>query len=1003
MPKPRTVTNKKASSGEMSAINSPKTMPKQKASQPPNKVTKKSIPPKDISHLAAGNLNYLESIYGDYLQSSSGNKVTDKGLNPKSEWDSFFSSLSSSQKLNGNASSHKSNSAPELSYAAFINDLNALGMTTDVASSSPTSGNTFSNETKRQGFDALVNAYRIYGHKNSKINPLQCKSRSNTDELSLETYGLSENDMDAEFPTKLMGFGIDKMTLRQAIDYLGRTYCGPLATEFMYISERDKKKWLINKLECQATYAETLQDKQLKILERLVAASGLEASLASKYPGTKRFGLEGSEALIPVMDELVQYSGSLDIKEIVIAMAHRGRLNVLVNILGKNPASLFDEFEGKYTLDENSFGDVKYHQGFSSNLDTPGGHVHLALAFNPSHLEIVSPVAEGSVRARQDRRNDKTGDKVIPIVIHGDASFSGQGVVMETLQMSKLKGFKTGGTIHIIINNQIGFTVSDIGDARSTEYSSDVAKILEVPIFHVNGENPDAVIFATQMALEYRMKYHTDVVIDLICYRRHGHNEADEPAITQPMMYDEIRKHQSVTDIYANQLINSGLLSEDDYVAMKTDYRDHLDKGDHVSRSLVTTSNTELHVDWTPYLGQEWSDTCDTSMDIKELKKLGKQILQLPDDFDAHRQVQKVFSDRLAMLNGERPVDWGYAELLAYSSLITKGHAVRMSGQDSRRGTFSHRQAVVHNQTNGNSYCPLKNLPNANANFQIFDSFLSEEAAMAFEYGYAATNPQALVLWEGQFGDFANGAQVVIDQFLSSGETKWQRLCGLGLLLPHGYEGQGPEHSSARLERFLQLCADNNMQVCIPSTAGQVFHMLRRQVVRPLRKPLVVMMPKSLLRKKIASTMIDDLAKGQFMPIIPEVDESIDTKSVNRVILCSGKVYYELSAYRQEHGIKDTAILRIEQLYPFPHGNLDKELSVYKNAKYFVWCQEEPMNQGAWYSSKHHLEIAHKGSLPKSKLLFAGRPSAASPAPGYMALHNKLQSALIENAFTLKE
>ncbi|MCH9665614.1 MAG: 2-oxoglutarate dehydrogenase E1 component [Gammaproteobacteria bacterium] len=957
----------------------------------------------DISHLAGGNLNYLENIYGDYLKSINGDGGASSNATESGEdWNSFFRSLAAPQKYSEKNSTQPANITQELSYGAFVNDINALGMR-GATSVSSTTGNTFSSATKQQAFDALVSAYRVYGHKKSNINPLQCKSRSNDDELKLDIYGLTENDLDEKFSAELLAVGDETMTLREAIDHLERTYCGSLATEFMYISERDKKQWVINKLETPTSYASEEKDKRLKILERLVAASGLEASLASKYPGTKRFGLEGGETLIPVLDELAQYAGTLKIKEIVLAMAHRGRLNVLVNILGKNPASLFDEFEGKYTLDEKFFGDVKYHQGFSSNLETPGGQVHLAMGFNPSHLEIVSPVAVGSVRARQDRREDKTGDQVIPIVIHGDASFSGQGVVMETLQMSDLKGFRIGGTVHIILNNQIGFTVSDVGDARSTYYASDVAKILEVPIFHVNGEDPDAVIFATRMALEYRMKYHTDVVIDLICYRRHGHNEADEPALTQPLMYSEIRQRPTVTDIYAQKLIDADLLSENDYSKMKNEYREHLDNGDHVSSSLVINPNTELFVDWTPYLNQEWSDTCDTSINLKELKDIGKQLLQLPDDFVEHRQVKKLFEDRQAMINGDKPVDWGCAELLAYGSLITKGHSVRMSGQDSRRGTFSHRQAVVHNQTHNYSYCPLSNMQSAKAKFQIFDSFLSEEAAMAFEYGYAATNPNALVLWEAQFGDFANGAQVVIDQFLSSGETKWQRLCGLVLLLPHGYEGQGPEHSSARLERFLQLCADNNMQVCVPSTAGQVFHMLRRQVVRSLRKPLVVMMPKSLLRKKTSATMITDLAKGQFMTVIPEVDASIEPKKVNRVILCSGKVYYELLDYRQEHNIKNTAILRIEQLYPFPHAHIDEALSVYTNVKYFVWCQEEPMNQGAWYSSKHHLEIVNKGSCPKAQLIASGRPHAASPAAGYMALHNKLQFALVEGAFKLKE
>lgn len=956
----------------------------------------------DTSHLAGGNLNYLDSLYDDYLTTSKDATIAD-------DWHKFFgdlptSSVNGDSKGENNGKSNGGGAAQEVSHTAFINDLKNLGVRSNTPQARIGTTAKDTADEKQHGYNALVFAYRIYGHKKANINPLECKSRYNDDELKFETYGLDSNDLKREFSAQALHCGIPKMTLGETIEYLDKTYCGPLASEFMYISERDKKRWLIDKLEGNGIATSIDNKKRLRIIERLVAASGLETSLASKYPGTKRFGLEGGEVLIPMMDELTQYAGAAQIKEIVIAMAHRGRLNMLVNLFGKNPTSLFDEFEGKYNISsDRSIGDVKYHQGFSCNLETEGGEVHLALAFNPSHLEIVSPVAEGSVRARQDRRGDNTGDEVMPIIIHGDASFSGQGVVMETFQMSNLKGFRTGGSIHVILNNQIGFTVSDVGDARSTEYASDVAKMLEAPIFHVNGDDPEAVIVASQIAMDYRMKYHSDVVIDVICYRRHGHNEADEPSITQPMMYAEIKKHPSVTDIYANKLLQQGLISEDDYAKIKEEYRTHLDNGDHVTLSLVTKPNTKLFVDWDPYLNQEWEDNCDTSIKIKELKKIGEQLLRLPPGFKLHRQVEKVFADRTKMLEGEKPVDWGYAELLAYGSLISKGHRVRMSGQDSRRGTFSHRQAVVHSQADGQSYCPLQHMDKKAAHFQIFDSFLSEEAAMAFEYGYATTDPSALVLWEGQFGDFANGAQVVIDQFLSSGETKWQRLCGLTLLLPHGYEGQGPEHSSARLERFLQLCADQNMQVCVPSTAGQFFHMLRRQTIRPLRKPLVVMMPKSLLRKEISSTMIGDLAKSSFMPAIDETDSSVDTKKVKRLILCSGKIYYELVTHRAQSGIKDTAIIRIEQLYPFPHAELNKLLAGYKNIKHLVWCQEEPMNQGAWYSSKHNLEIVQRNTFPKVTLLFAGRDHSPSPAAGYMALHNKLQLKVIDDAFSLEE
>ena len=960
------------------------------------------------SHLAGSNLTYLEGIYGEYLSRAPARDAKGQERGNGTHWDSFFTALPDSRSINGDGNSEaKTNGGTypgaEFSYGQFIKDLNSIGIRTNGVLSSSLSSDVSASQ-KQHSYNALVQAYRVYGHKKAATNPLNFKKRFNDDELKLESYGFSSSHLDTEFSAEILYCKKDRLSLRDTIARLEQTYCGSLSCEFMYISDKVKKNWLLEQLESNPIQESISDSQRMRIMERLVAAAGLEASLASKYPGTKRFGLEGGEVLIPMIDDLAQEAGKQKVKEIVIAMAHRGRLNMLVNIFGKKPATLFDEFEGKYNVTNDKLaGDVKYHQGFSCNLDTAGGEVHMALAFNPSHLEIVSPVAEGSVRARQDRRDDKIGEQVMPVIIHGDASFSGQGVVMETLQMSNLKGFRTGGSIHIILNNQIGFTVSDVGDARSTEYASDVAKMLEAPIIHVNGDDPESVIFATNLALQYRMKYHSDVVIDVICYRRHGHNEADEPSMTQPMMYAEIKKHKPVNDLYAAQLLEKGLLEEGEYEELKEKYRDHLDKGDHVSLSLTTKPNKKLFVDWDPYLGHTWEDEFDTSIKLSELKKIGGELKRLPQDFVLNKRVEKVFAEREAMLQGKKPVDWGYAELLAYGSLINVGHRVRISGQDSRRGTFSHRHAVVHNQNKGESYCPLQHMKTAKEKYQIFDSFLSEEAAMAFEYGYATTNPNCLVIWEAQFGDFANGAQVVIDQFLSSGETKWQRLCGLALFLPHGYEGQGPEHSSARLERYLQLCADQNMQVCVPSTAGQVFHMLRRQIIRLLRKPLVVMMPKSLLRKDTSSTMIADMAKSEFLTVIDEVDSTIKAKDVKRVILCSGKVYYELLEHRKENKIKGTAIIRLEQLYPFPHQRIAQILGVYKNTKHFVWCQEEPMNQGAWYSTKHHLDIVQRTLFPQASLLFAGRAHAASPAAGYMTLHNRLQMRLIKDAFENKE
>jgi 2-oxoglutarate dehydrogenase E1 component len=676
-------------------------------------------------------------------------------------------------------------------------------------------------------------------------------------------------------------------------------------------------------------------------------------------------------------------------------MAHRGRLNVLVNVLGKDPDDLFDEFEGKLPQNVGS-GDVKYHQGFSSNVDTPGGEMHLALCFNPSHLEIVGPVVEGSVRARQDRRLDYEGGIVAPIIVHGDAAFSGQGVVMETFQMSQTRGFYTGGTIHIIVNNQIGFTTNRQDDLRSTEYCTEVAKMVQAPIFHVNGDDPEAVMFVTQVAVDYRMQFRKDVVIDLVCYRRRGHNEAEEPMKTQPLMYQTIRQHPTTRTLYAEKLVAEGVISQEEADSMAEAYRDTLDKGDHVALSLVHEPDSKLFVNWGPYLGHEWTTPHDTRFDLKRLKELAAHLETLPDGFVLQRQVQRIMEDRHRMTAGAMSLNWGYAEVMAYATLLDEGHPVRLTGQDVGVGTFSHRHASLYDQKSGRRYIPLNQLEEQ-PTFDIYDSLLSEEAVLAFEYGYATTAPNALIVWEAQFGDFANGAQVVIDQFITSGEHKWSRLCGLVTLLPHGYEGAGPEHSSARTERFLQLAAQHNIQVCLPTTPAQVFHMLRRQAIRPLRKPLIALTPKSLLRHKLATSTLDDLAGGSFHAVLGEVD-NLDPGSVVRVILCSGKVYYDLLERRREDGADGVAIIRLEQLYPFPEEELGVVIAPFTNLKEVVWCQEEPMNQGAWYSSQHHMRrviLRHDESL---YLSYAGREGSASPAAGYQQLHIEQQTRLVEDA-----
>ncbi|HEX6003696.1 MAG TPA: 2-oxoglutarate dehydrogenase E1 component, partial [Burkholderiales bacterium] len=705
---------------------------------------------------------------------------------------------------------------------------------------------------------------------------------------------------------------------------------------------------------------------------------------------------------IPQLDLLLQNAGKAGVQELVIGMAHRGRLNVLVNIMGKMPKDLFAEFEGKHDAHLLA-GDVKYHQGFSSNVMTPGGPMHVTLAFNPSHLEIVNPVVEGSVRARQHRRRDFKGDQVLPVLIHGDASFAGQGVVMETLNLAQTRGYGTGGTVHIVVNNQIGFTTSDPRDTRSTLYCTDVAKMLEVPIFHVNGDDPDAVCLVTEIALDYRMKFHRDVVVDLVCYRRLGHNEQDEPMVTQPLMYKRIQKLPTTRKLYADRLVKDGVVSDAEAEEMITTCRNALDSGYHTNKTILSKYKPPFEVDWKPYIGTRWNEKDDTRLPLETLKRLGERITTVPDNFKLHPRVQKIIEDRRLMAQGKLPLDWGMAEHLAYATLLNEGYSIRLSGQDTGRGTFFHRHAVLHDQNrerwDQGTYIPLQNVSPKQGDFVVIDSLLSEEAVLGFEYGYATSGPNELVVWEAQFGDFANGAQVVIDQFIASGEVKWGRLCGLTLLLPHGYEGQGPEHSSARIERYLQLCADYNMQVCIPATPVQFYYLLRRQMIRPYRKPLIIFTPKSLLRHKESASPLEEFANDKFNPVNEDWDAAeIDPGKVKRVIFCTGKVFYDLRAGRRERDIKDLPLVRIAQLYPFPHEEFRAQIERYKTATEIVWCQEEPRNQGAWRHIQHYL-LRHL--LPHQKLFYAGRESSASPAAGYKQLHDEQQKALVDMALTM--
>jgi len=917
-------------------------------------------------HLSGSNAAYVEELYELYL-------VDEEEI--PSEWRTFFKSLESST---GKVEA-------DISHSRIRRDFEALGrqsrykqvLSNDAIVNSE-------HESKQVQVLQLISSYRVRGHQKSNLDPLGIMRRDRVPDLELEFHDLFPIDSSTIFQTGSLFITKQKAPLREIVEILERIYCASIGYEFMHIVNLEEKQWIQQKIESNDGRPTVEVEVKKHLLERLTAAEGLEKHLDAKYPGTKRFGLEGGESLIPAIDELIQRSGGLGAKEIVLGMAHRGRLNVLVNILGKNPGELFDEFEGKAVYE--SSGDVKYHQGFSSNIMTAGGELHMALAFNPSHLEIVSPVVEGSVRARQARRYDNEGDLVLPIIVHGDAAIAGQGVVMETFQMSQTRAYSTGGTVHIVVNNQVGFTTSKQEDARSTEYCTDVAKMVQAPIFHVNADDPEAVLFVTQIALDFRYKFKKDVVIDLVCYRRRGHNETDEGAITQPIMYSAIKQKKTTRAIYAEKLISGEIVASEEVISLNNNYRSALDTGEHVVKSLVKEPSIELFVDWSPYLGHDWSPYFNTSIPLNTLKALAKKLVEIPSKFTLQRQVKKLYDDRTKMSVGEIPVDWGFAESLAYASVLTSDNTVRITGQDVGRGTFSHRHAVLYDNINGDAHIPLQNIEKNQGSFSIYDSLLSEAAVLAFEYGYSTTTPNALVIWEAQFGDFANSAQVVIDQFITSGENKWQRLCGLTLLLPHGYEGQGPEHSSARLERFLQLCAEHNIQVCLPTTSSQVFHMLRKQVLSPVRKPLVVMSPKSLLRHKETVSSLEEMAEGSFQVILDETD-GLEPEKVDRVIICSGKVYYDLRDERRKRELDSVAIIRLEQLYPFPHDNFSKVLSQYKHIRSVVWCQEEPMNQGAWYSTQHHIVRGLQEHFPEIQLTYAGRDASAAAAAGYPALH----------------
>jgi 2-oxoglutarate dehydrogenase E1 component len=931
------------------------------------------------THLFGGNGPYVEEMYENYL--------ANPGSVPDS-WREYFDALQHVPAVDGS----NAKDVPHMPVInAFAERAKAGGTKVVMASENVEMGR------KRTAVQQLIAAYRNVGQRWADLDPLKRTERPNIPDLDPAFYGFSDADQETVFDTSNTFFGKNNMSLRELLNALRETYCGTLGAEYMYTTEQAEKRWWQQKLESIRSKPNFTAEKKKQILDRLTAAEGLERYLHTKYVGQKRFSLEGGESFIAAMDELIQSAGAQGVQEVVIGMAHRGRLNVLVNTMGKLPADLFAEFD--HTAPEDlPAGDVKYHQGFSSDVNTAGGPVHLSLAFNPSHLEIVNPVVEGSVRARMDRRGDPLGKQVLPVLVHGDAAFGGQGVNQETFALAQTRGYSTGGTVHIIINNQIGFTTSDPRDMRSSVFCTDIVKMVEAPVLHVNGDDPEAVVMATQLALEYRMTFRKDVVLDVVCFRKLGHNEQDTPALTQPLMYKKIAAHPGTRKLFADKLAAQGLgdtLGDD----MAKTYRAALDAGKNTTEPVLTNFKTQFTVDWAPFMGKKWTDASDTSIPLADWKRLAEKISTIPDTVTPHQLVKKVYDDRAAMGRGDIPVDWGMGEHMAFASLVASGYPVRLSGEDCGRGTFTHRHAVIHDQKrekwDTGTYVALQNVTDKQAPFVVIDSILSEEAVLAYEYGYASNDPNTLVVWEAQFGDFANGAQVVIDQFIASGEVKWGRVNGITLMLPHGYEGQGPEHSSARVERFMQLAADTNMQLVQPTTASQIFHVLRRQMVRDLRKPLVIFTPKSLLRNKDATSPVSEFTKGGFQTVIGETKD-IRTDKVKRVIACSGKVYYDLVKHRETKGAEDVAIIRVEQLYPFPHKAFAAELKKYPNATDVVWCQDEPQNQGAWFFIQHNI---HENMQSGQRLGYAGRAASASPAVGYSHLHQDQQKALIEAAF----
>ncbi|MBK1841965.1 2-oxoglutarate dehydrogenase E1 component [Azospirillum sp. YIM B02556] len=852
----------------------------------------------------------------------------------------------------------------------------------------------------------LIRVYRVRGHMNAHFDPLRLEKREPHPELDPATYGFGPDDLDRPIFLNY-SLGLETATLRQILDILVKTYCGTIGVEFMHIQDPEEKAWIQERIEGGRNHTDFTVNGKRAILERLTAAEGFEKFLQLKYTGTKRFGLEGGESMIPALEQILKRGGQLGLKEAVVGMAHRGRLNMLTNFMGKPFSAVFSEFQGNPSSPEDvqGSGDVKYHLGTSSDRDFNGNIVHLSLTANPSHLEWVNPVVLGKVRAKQQQRRDLEREQVMGVLIHGDAAFAGQGIVAETLGLSELRGYRTGGTMHFIINNQIGFTTNPTY-SRSGVYCSDMAKMVQAPIFHVNGDDPEAVVHISRIAIEFRQKFKRDVVIDMVCYRRHGHNEGDEPGFTQPLMYKKIRAHATTRELYAKQLVEENVITQAEGDQITQDFMKKLEGEFEASSSYKPNKADWLEGKWAGLQAQaaDSAHRGETGVDIDRLKQIGFKLCEYPKDFAINSKIARQLEAKKKTLETGEGIDWATAEALAYATLVAEGTGVRLSGQDSGRGTFSHRHAVMYDQNTEEKYVPLCHVSPDQATFEVHDSPLSEAAVVGYEYGYSLAEPHNLVLWEAQFGDFANTAQTIIDQFISSGESKWLRMSGLVMLLPHGYEGQGPEHSSARPERFLQMCAEDNWQICNVTTPANLFHVFRRQIRRSFRKPLVLFTPKSLLRHKLCISDLSEMGPGSsFHRVLGETANDLAANDkIRRIVVCSGKVYYDLLQERMSRGIKDVVILRLEQLYPFPKDALAAEFAKYPNAE-LVWCQEEPENQGAWFFADRRLEavlkdVGHKAGRPS----YVGRPATASPATGLLKRHNKEQAKLLDEALTVR-